>query len=150
MMGRVALAATLLASCAPAHRTALTASAHPFRDAPEPTSTTTTTSTTEPPTTTTTRATTTTAPQRASRSRSSGCAGWEDLVDAYSWPTDTACRVLLCESRGDPDAANPSGAHGLFQVLGGPFDAAANVSVAFSMWQTRGWQPWVSSAGCWS
>jgi hypothetical protein len=50
---------------------------------------------------------------------------------------------MMCESGGNANAYNArSGATGLFQILGGPFDPAANVAMAFRMWQQRGWQPW--------
>lgn len=96
--------------------------------------------------TTTTRHTHVTT--RASRSRSisrpGGCGGWGNLVSQYSWNVTTACRILMCESRGNPNAKNAhSSATGLFQILHGPTDPAANVALAFSMYSKRGWQPWV-------
>jgi hypothetical protein len=89
--------------------------------------------------------------QRASRAatatrtatRAPAYGPWADLINQYPWPTDTASRVMMCESRGDANAYNPrSGATGLFQILNGPFDPAQNVALAFQMWQSRGWQPW--------
>jgi hypothetical protein len=78
-----------------------------------------------------------------------GCAGWATLVGRHDWPTDVACRVLWCESRGDPDARN--GRHvGLFQIADGPADPAENVALAHAMWQRRGWQPWEASRRCWA
>lgn len=75
------------------------------------------------------------------------CGGWLDLV-ASLWPASqvgTACRVLLCESGGDPSARNPSGAIGLFQLLGhgGTTDPVQNATVAFHLWESNGWSPWV-------
>jgi hypothetical protein len=78
-----------------------------------------------------------------------GCAGWAALVGRHDWPTGTACRILWCESRGDPDARN--GRHvGLFQIADGPADPEANVALAHAMWARRGWQPWGASRRCWA
>jgi hypothetical protein len=77
------------------------------------------------------------------------CSGWLDLVDDHPWDVATACRILWCESRGDPNARN--GRHvGLFQIADGPADPAANVALAASMWSRRGWQPWDASRRCWA
>ncbi|GIV00823.1 MAG: hypothetical protein KatS3mg014_2438 [Actinomycetota bacterium] len=100
--------------------------------------------------------------ERASRSRAGGgsrpavrpspgappCGGWEHLVARHPWDVATACRILWCESRGDPAARN--GRHvGLFQIADGPADPAGNVALAASMWSRRGWQPWAASRRCW-
>jgi hypothetical protein len=87
------------------------------------------------------------ARQRASRaattSRGAAYGPWADLINQYPWPTQTAYRIRMCESGGNANAYNArSGATGLFQILNGPFDPAANVAMAFRMWQQRGWQPW--------
>jgi hypothetical protein len=87
------------------------------------------------------------AQQRASRAattaRGAAYGPWADLINRYPWPTQTAYRIMMCESGGDANAYNSrSGATGLFQILNGPFDPAANVATAFRMWQQRGWQPW--------
>ena len=87
------------------------------------------------------------AQQRASRaataSRGAAYGPWADLINQYPWPTGTAYRIMMCESGGNANAYNArSGATGLFQILNGPFDPAANVAMAFRMWQQRGWQPW--------
>jgi hypothetical protein len=89
------------------------------------------------------------AKQRASRSattaapRGAAYGPWADLINQYPWPTQTAYRIMMCESGGNANAYNArSGATGLFQILNGPFDPAANVATAFRMWQQRGWQPW--------
>lgn len=82
---------------------------------------------------------------KASRSATrTDCGDWLDLIGGYDWQVPTACRVMMCESGGDPNAVNrSSNARGLFQILGGPLDAAENVALAYQMWQDRGWQPWV-------
>jgi hypothetical protein len=91
---------------------------------------------------------------------------WREAVDAYAWPTETALRVIACESEGDAGAVNPwSGAAGLFQtmpswrrlgaILTGLADLtnpSVNIAVAFYLWSDSGgtfrWH-WAASAGCW-
>lgn len=76
---------------------------------------------------------------------------WDGLINQYAWPHATAFAVMMCESTGSPTAANDgSTARGLFQVLGGSYDAATNVRQAFGMYSSRGWQPWDSSRRCWA
>lgn len=83
--------------------------------------------------------------------RGGDCGGWRQLVAQYPWDVDTACRVLMCESGGRADARNArSSATGLYQILGGPTDPAANVAQAYRMYAARGWQPWNASRSCWS
>lgn len=85
------------------------------------------------------------------RSAIGDCSGWAHLVSRYPWTVGTACAVLACESGGNPNARNPSSsATGLFQILGGPVDPAANVARAYAMWHARGWQPWNASRACWT
>ena len=124
------------------------------------------TTTTAAPTTTTTQAPTTTVPTTTTTAApvaqtSSGCAGWGDLVAAY-FPAEQvakACSVLACESEGNPNAYNPSGASGLFQIMekyhrsqfeavtgrdwSAVFEPAPNVQYAADLWRRKGWQPWV-------
>jgi hypothetical protein len=86
------------------------------------------------------------------------CAGWQDTIAAY-FPADQvakACRVMMCESGGNPHAENPgSSASGLFQFLdstwesttGTPAPASAyggatQVSAAAKLWSSSGWGPW--------
>ena len=77
-------------------------------------------------------------------SRSAAEACWGGLIAQYSWDYQTALNVMWCESHGDPQARNSrSTATGLFQILGGPTDPAANVRLAHAMYRQRGWQPWV-------
>ena len=59
-------------------------------------------------------------------------------------------RIVWCESRGNPNARNSSGAVGLFQILGGSVDPVANVARAYEMYRARGWQPWTTSSSCWA
>ena len=78
-------------------------------------------------------------------------ASWRALVAQLFGPAaPTAFRVIQCESGGNPNAHNPSGATGLFQILEGPYDPTANVEEAFRMWQQRGWEPWAASEHCWA
>ena len=81
---------------------------------------------------------------------SSGPVDWKALVARYPWDIGVAERIVWCESRGNPNARNRSGATGLFQILGGPMDPVANVARAYDMYRTRGWQPWSSSRSCWA
>lgn len=93
---------------------------------------------------------------------------WRPLVSAFFRPEDVdrALRVIWCESKGDPEAANPtSTARGLFQHLGSRwerrseraglagadiFDPVANVAVAaWLVYHYGGWSHWAPSAGCW-
>lgn len=131
------------------------------------------TTTTAEPTTTTTAApppTTTTEPpvvvssspatEQVDRPSGGDCYGWGELVATY-WPADqvpTACRVLGCESGGNPTARNPSSsASGLWQFLydtwhswrgSSTADQAWQASpdeqtaAAFNLWAASGWSPW--------
>lgn len=95
------------------------------------------------------------APERAG-----ACGGWADLIAAYFPGQEaTACRVMMCESGGDPYANNPSGASGLFQVMpgwadeyqsvtglpyyDGRFDPEANTKFAAWLQGSGGWGHWV-------
>lgn len=91
------------------------------------------------------------ASRSATRPRTPVSGNWSDLINQYPWPAGTAYRIMMCESGGNANAYNrSSGATGLFQILHGPSDPAANVAAAFRMYQSRGWQPWNASRSCWS
>lgn len=154
-MRAVAVSALMLVSCAPGCRTAdpilrapvdHSTAARPFRDSIEPTTSTTAATVSTAPRVVRPRPTRDhrrhVSPQVAARS-GDGCGGWRPLISQYPWPVDTACRILLCESNGDANARNRSGATGLLQVMGGSTDPAANVAQAFAMWSHRGFAPWV-------
>jgi hypothetical protein len=69
---------------------------------------------------------------------------WDGLIARFAWSQSKAFAVMYCESKGNPYADNPSSsATGLMQILDGPMDPLANMSQAYSMYQDRGWQPWV-------
>lgn len=81
---------------------------------------------------------------------------WRTLVAAYFPPeeVDRALRIMACESGGNPNAYNPSGASGLMQVLASwadnfglvpsqLFDPATNLQVARYLWDDGGWGHWV-------
>jgi soluble lytic murein transglycosylase-like protein len=82
--------------------------------------------------------------------RSSGPVDWKAIVARHPWDVAVAERIVWCESRGNPDARNSSGATGLFQILGGSLDPVANVARAYEMYRARGWQPWSTSRSCWA
>jgi hypothetical protein len=93
-----------------------------------------TTTTSKPashPTTTTTRpssGTTTTTADPPDRTFRPSVERWRQLVAAYfpGGRVDEALAVMDCESRGDPEAYNPSsGASGLFQFLPGTWAVAS-------------------------
>lgn len=76
---------------------------------------------------------------------------WQACIASLSWSVGTAMAIVRCESGGNPNARNRrSSATGLFQILGGPTDPIANVMQAYSMWRSRGWQPWNASRSCWA
>lgn len=77
---------------------------------------------------------------------------WDHLITAYPWDHTRAFRIMLCESGGNPLAANRSGARGLMQILSkdkngnyvGSFDPATNMAQAWEKYAAaRGWSPWV-------
>ncbi len=72
-----------------------------------------------------------------------GCEAFRPLVAQYSWNVETAMSVMRAESGCNPLAVSPTQDHGLFQLHNRPvYDPAQNVAIAYSMWQSRGWQPW--------
>lgn len=87
---------------------------------------------------------------------------WRSLVAVY-FPSDQVDRTLLvmaCESGGNANAYNPSGASGLMQVLSSwadnfgyvptqLFDPSINLYVASLLYYDGGWGHWRASAGCW-
>lgn len=86
------------------------------------------------------------------------CGGWDELIAAH-FPGEVvkACSVMMCESRGNPQAENSSSsASGLFQFLsstwesttGTPAPASAysggtQIAAAAKLWRSSGWSPWV-------
>lgn len=72
-----------------------------------------------------------------------GCEAYRPLVAQYSWNVETAMQVMRAESGCNPLAVSPTQDHGLFQLHNRPvYDPAQNIAIAYSMWQSRGWQPW--------
>jgi hypothetical protein len=97
-----------------------------------------------------------------------GVEPWRRLVASYFVDSDVdlALSVMWCESKGDPNAANPrSSARGLFQNMekywfersaaagwagASIFDPEANTAVAaWLVYQGGGWSHWNASRGCW-
>jgi cell wall-associated NlpC family hydrolase len=57
--------------------------------------------------------------------------------------------IAIAESGGDPNAHNPSGATGLWQILGNPFpgnafDPLTNARMAVAKYKAGGFYPWIS------
>lgn len=86
------------------------------------------------------------------RGMGSGVEQWRPLVAVYfPGEVEVALAVMACESGGNPNAYNPSGAAGLMQVMpfwfarygGDPFDPANNLRVAALVRATQGWGAWV-------
>ena len=116
-----------------------------------------------PPTTTTTHyhPPTTQPPvvRAAAPAPSGNCGGWEGAITAH-FPGEQvakACRVMMCESGGNPRAQNSrSSASGLFQFLNSTWESATGtpapasayspdvqVAAAAKLWRSSGWRPWV-------
>lgn len=91
--------------------------------------------------------------------RTGACGGWEGLIRShFGTDTPTACRVMMCESGGDPRSLNPDPVYqaaGLFQVIrqwaaryeqitgvpyyDGRFDPNANTMFAAYLVREEGW-----------
>lgn len=79
-----------------------------------------------------------------------------DLLRQYDWPLDQAIAVMMCESGGNPNAYNASGATGLFQLhphRPENFDPATNVAGAYAKYldgvrQGNAWAHWNRFGGC--
>ena len=81
------------------------------------------------------------------------CGGWEGLVAAY-FPAEqvaTGCRILMCESQGNPNAVSPTNDHGLWQInivhrnsfdWSRRYDPDVNTAFARKLWGEQGWSPW--------
>ncbi len=93
---------------------------------------------------------------------------WRPLVASFFEPrhVSRALRIIWCESKGDPNAENPtSTASGLFQHLGSLweertaeaamegadiFDPVANTAMAaWLVYEAGGWSHWNASRSCW-
>ena len=71
------------------------------------------------------------------------------IVCRYDWDCATAMAIVWRESNYDPQAVNPSGASGLWQIMplhGFPqwalFDPWFATQVAFDLYTRDGWLPW--------
>lgn len=134
-----------------------------------PAPTTTTTTTPPPPTTTTAPPPppTTTPPEIGTASYvERDCGGWGSLVSTYFPGQEaTGCRVLLCESKGNPNAVSSTNDHGLMQIHGGNpswpegwryefkrvtgvdfyngvYDPNLNMKMARHIYDLQGWGAW--------
>lgn len=75
---------------------------------------------------------------------------WRALVTRYFGASaDEALRVMQGESGGNPNARNPSGATGLFQLtshhgsLAQRLDPETNIRIAARLHAASGWRAWV-------
>lgn len=82
--------------------------------------------------------------------------GMASIVATYFPESElcTALRIVACESGGNPDARNGSGASGLFQVMPfwadhygysrhSLFDPMLNTEIAYRIWSEEGgWKHW--------
>lgn len=119
----------------------------------------TTTPSTVPPTTAPPPPPTTSPPPVQVRPAGPGsCGGWADTVAAHfpAAQVATACRVLVCESNGNPRAENRrSSASGLWQFLAGTWESVTGTpapasayspdqqtAAAARLWASSGWGPW--------
>jgi len=76
---------------------------------------------------------------------------WRSLVEVYfGAEANHALAIVVCESGGNSNALNPSGAAGLFQIMpfwwdhygGDRFDPETNVRVAKAIRDSQGWGAW--------
>ncbi len=71
---------------------------------------------------------------------------WRDMVCSYDWDCNWALAVIACESGGNPDAYNPQGYVGLFQIwedYGANLrDPATNIAAAYSIYSSHGPSAW--------
>lgn len=83
------------------------------------------------------------SPVVAKVAQSGGCEQYRALVAQYNWNVDTALSVMKAESGCNPNAVSPTADHGLMQLHNRPvYDPAQNIQIAYTMWASRGWQPW--------
>lgn len=120
--------------------------------------TTSTTTTTRPPETT--QETSPPATSTLVYDSAPSVSGWCDLVYQYDWPQETAHRICLAESHGDPNAVNMNdnhgkckGSYGLMQTACFwfpffgyeiSFDPEINMQLAYKIWQRSGFTPWTT------
>lgn len=76
----------------------------------------------------------------------------------YNWHQETAYKVMMAESGGNPLAYNPEwhkgcqGSYGLFQIscLHGEkeelLNPIKNTEIAYKLWVSEGWRPWYNTA----
>lgn len=99
------------------------------------------------------------APSSPSRFRGMGSdvERWRGLVAAYfPGEVDLALCIMAGESGGNPNAQNPSGAAGLFQIMpfwwnkygGDRFDPESNVAMARLIRDAQGWSAWNVYPSC--
>jgi uncharacterized protein YabE (DUF348 family) len=71
---------------------------------------------------------------------------WTSIVCSYDWDCSWALAVIQCESGGNPNAYNPAGYVGLFQIYegygGNLRDPATNIAAAYSLYASGGGSLW--------
>jgi uncharacterized protein YabE (DUF348 family) len=71
---------------------------------------------------------------------------WRDLACSYNWDCSWAMAVIMCESGGNPNAYNPQGYVGLFQIWEGYGanlrDPTTNIAAAYSLYVSGGTGNW--------
>jgi hypothetical protein len=75
-------------------------------------------------------------PGKKSRQQMIAC--WTPLVSQWPWPNvGRVWSVMECESQGDQTAIGPATrygrAHGLMQIMNGPYDPQANMAAAWAI-----------------
>lgn len=72
-----------------------------------------------------------------------GCAVYLPLVEQYNWPVATMMAIMQAESSCNPQAYNPSGCYGLFQLYNEDItDPAGNVAAAYQIYLRQGLGAW--------
>jgi hypothetical protein len=71
---------------------------------------------------------------------------WTAIVCSYDWDCSWALAVIQCESGGNPNAYNPAGYVGLFQIYEGYGpnlrDPATNIAAAYALYLSGGGSLW--------
>ena len=162
-MRAVLLAAVILTGCAPAVASLSRSGSWPTATAVPtavPTATPAPTPTPEP------TVAPTAVPEHVHRASGPvGCSSWRPLISSHfpAGEVNRACSVMMCESRGDPNAVSPTSDHGLWQANKATWDKpdhpqgwqqttgtdwsqthdpGISTKWAAWLWARSGWSPW--------